>query len=369
MNLLWCAPGRVGGSEEYLTRQLQGLGRLGASAGVEMTVYASRAYAAAHEDLIWPIMSPPWSVNSQAVRIPTEHTWLAAHTRGSHRRVDLVHHGGGTAPLIGAGPRVVTVHDLQYLHYPEYFTRVRRAYLRAMMPRSVAGAARVLVPSEFVRTTVVDAFHIAPEQVDVVPHGFEASAGVQVDPQVIRARYGLGDGPVLVYPAITHPHKNHALLLTAMARYWTNPDLRLVFLGGQGAAEVAVAAQIVSEGLTGRVIRPGRVPAADRDALIALADALVFPSRYEGFGAPLIEAMALGTPVVACAGTAVTEVVGSAGLLLADDPEAWAEVPAQIAASRDEWVAAGRARAAEFSLDASASALVAAYRRVRQERM
>lgn len=367
MNLLWCAPGRVGGSEEYLTRQLQGLSRLGPSAGVEMTVYASRAYGAAHGDLPWPIVSPPWPVASQAVRIPTEHTWLAAHTRRGRGRVDLVHHGGGTAPLIGAGPRVVTVHDLQYLRYPEYFTRVRRAYLGAMMPRSVAGAARVLVPSQFVRTTVMDAFNIAPERVDVVPHGFEASAGTQVDPQVIRARYGLGDGPVLVYPAITHPHKNHALVLTAMARYWTDPDLRLVLLGGQGVAEAAVGAQIAAQGLAGRVIRPGRVPAADRDALIAMADALVFPSRYEGFGAPLIEAMALGTPVVACAGTAVTEVVGEAGLLLADDPEAWAEVPAQIAAARPTYVAAGAARAAEFSLEASASALVAAYRRVMQQ--
>jgi alpha-1,3-rhamnosyl/mannosyltransferase len=119
---------------------------------------------------------------------------------------------------------------------------------------------------------------------------------------------------------------------------------------------------IVDLGLSDRVIRPGRVPDADRDGLIALADALVFPSRYEGFGAPLIEAMALGTPVAACYLTAVTEVVGESGWLLPDDPEGWADLPAKIASEGAMKATQGHIRSAEFSLESSASALLSAYR-------
>jgi glycosyltransferase involved in cell wall biosynthesis len=365
LNLLWCAPGRVGGSEEYLTRQLHGVAALTAAdrcQDLRIDVYASRAFAAAHRDLTkrFEVTGPSWSLDRQAVRILTEHTWLTAATRGA----DIVHHGGGTAPVYGPGPRVVTVHDLQYLRYPEYFSSARLRYLRSRVPRSVRGAAMVLVPSEYVRSRVIDAFAARPEQVRVVPHGFDPpdATATAVSPSELRTRYRIGDGPVLVYPAITHPHKNHALLLTAMARYWTDPDLRLVLLGGAGSAEAEVTEMVQDLGLATRVIRPGRVTAADRDGFIAMADAVVFPSRYEGFGAPLIEAMALGTPVVACDLTAVSEVVGSAGILLADDPEAWASVPALVVAQRAELVAAGTRRSAEFSLMTSAEALCAAYR-------
>lgn len=367
LNLLWCAPGRVGGSEEYLTRQLLGVAELADTAqqdiGIEIEVIASKAFAAAHGDLgdRFTVRSPRWPVGSQAVRILTEHSWLAAVTRG----VDLVHHGGGTMPLLGPGPQVLTVHDLQYLSYPEYFSRVRLGYLREMVPRGLERSAMVVVPSHYVRTRVMEAFGIAAERVRVVPHGIAPPAKDLVDPQTLRTRYRLGDGSVFVYPAITHPHKNHGLLLTAMARYWKDPDLRLVLLGGHGLAEAEVSQQIADLGLADRVIRPGRVPAPDRDGLIALADALVFPSRYEGFGAPLIEAMTLRTPVAACDLTAMSEVVSGAGWLLPDDPEAWADLPAMISASGAAMVAAGQKRGSYFSLRNSAEALLKAYQQTR----
>ncbi len=367
LNLLWCAPGRVGGSEEYLTRQLHGVAALSGSEDpgndIHIEVFASADFVQAHRELAeqFTIRSPRWAVDSQAVRIITEHSWLAAVTRGA----DLVHHAGGTMPLIGPGPRVLTVHDLQYLRYPQYFSRARLSYLRQMIPRSVARAAVVLVPSEYVRARVMEAFDLPAERIRVVPHGISAPVQDLADPGELRTRYRLGDGPVFVYPAITHPHKNHGLLLTAMSRYWTDPDVRLVLLGGQGAAETGVAHMINDLGLSGRVVRPGRVPAADRDGLIALADALVFPSRYEGFGAPLIEAMALGTPVAACDLTAVTEVVGDAGWLLPDDAEGWADLPARIAAEGSMKTDAGRIRSAEFSVESSAAALLGGYQLAR----
>jgi glycosyltransferase involved in cell wall biosynthesis len=164
-----------------------------------------------------------------------------------------------------------------------------------------------------------------------------------------------------VYPAITHPHKNHRFLLELMAHHWTDPDLRLVLLGGRGAAEADVAADIVRLGLDSRVVRPGRVPDAHRDGLVAAADALVFPSEYEGFGAPAVEAMALGTPVICSDQPALAEVVGDAGLALPLAVEAWAGALDTVNARADAMRSAGRARARAFTTERSGAALAAAY--------
>jgi glycosyltransferase involved in cell wall biosynthesis len=166
---------------------------------------------------------------------------------------------------------------------------------------------------------------------------------------------------MIVYPAITHPHKNHRFLLTLMAEHWTDPDLRLVLLGGRGAADAEVTAEIGRLGLEHRVVRPGRVPEADRDGFLAAADALVFPSEYEGFGAPAIEAMAIGTPVVCSDQPALAEVVGDAGVVLPLEIDAWAGALDVVAASAETLRAAGRARAQGFTTERSAAALVTAY--------
>ena len=110
-------------------------------------------------------------------------------------------------------------------------------------------------------------------------------------------------------------------------------------------------------------MRPGRVPAADRDGLVALAEALVFPSEYEGFGAPALEAMALGTPVICSDSAALPEVVGDAGVVVPLTVEAWADALSVVAAERDALVERGLRRAAGFTTSASGSALAVAYRR------
>jgi glycosyltransferase involved in cell wall biosynthesis len=220
----------------------------------------------------------------------------------------------------------------------------------------------VAVPTEYVRTTVIDAYGVDADRVRVVPHGVESTLGADApSASDLRRHYGLGDGPMIVYPAITHPHKNHRFLLEVMARRWTDPDLRLVLLGGRGAAEADVASDIVRLGLEQRVIRPGRVPDAHRDGLIAAADALVFPSQYEGFGAPAVEAMALGTPVICSDQPALAEVVGDAGLVLPLDVDVWADALDTVAARADEMCSAGRTRARAFSTERSGAELAAAY--------
>jgi len=233
-----------------------------------------------------------------------------------------------------------------------------------VLPRSVRGAAVVAVPSEYVRGTVIQAFDIPSEQVMVVPHGIEPTLLHDITPDdELRRKYGLGDGPIVVYPAVTHPHKNHRFLLQLMAEHWRDPDLRLVLIGGAGAAESDVATC-----RDPRVMRLGRVSGADRNGLLAMALAMVFPSRYEGFGAPLIEAMTLGAPVVCSDATCIPGVVGGAGLVLPLQVDAWADALDQVQAQHDRMVADGRVRAQCFTARISGQALAAAYATALEQR-
>ena len=375
VNLLWCDPGRVGGSEQYLTRQLHGLAEVDPDAErVAATIMASRRYVEAHCDVAerFAMRSPRWSISGRAVRIAAEHLWLPA-VRGP---VDIVHHGGGTMPA-GVTTRrpatVLTIHDLQYLSYPEYFSRTRLAYLRSVVPRSVARATVITTPSRYVADSVIDAFGVDAERVMVVPHGLAAGELAVGEPgdrdsvlSGVRRHHGIGSGPFVVYPAITHPHKNHAVLIEALA----DPSLaglRLVLIGGRGTAEDEIAALIRRHGLTDRVIRTGRVSDAERDALIGGAEALVFPSRYEGFGAPVIEAMAAGTAVIASDHPTLIEVGGTAVVSLSpDDPAAWADALSHLDDGRDERIRAGFEWARRFEARVSAEALIDAYGRAVQ---
>ena len=371
VNLLWCRPGEVGGSEEYLARQLAGLAELDVT-DVELTLFVLPTYPSAHRDLAgrFTMVRAPTDGRRRGVRVAVEHTWLAARTR--EFRLQLVHHAGGTMPRGGGAPGVLTVHDLQYLSYPQFFSRIKLTWLATAVPASVRRAAVVTVPSQYVKGTVVSSFGYPADRVVVVPHGVSSngvSAGVNgaapVEEAALRARYGL-PGRFVLYPAITHPHKNHAMLVRAFAALDGDDRLRLVLLGGAGAADADVAAEIARLGLGDRVVRPGRVSDDDRDALYRLATITAFPSFYEGFGAPVLEAMALGSPVVAADATALPEVVGNAGVLVDPfDEEAWSAALARLLddeAERARLARLGRSRAHSFTTTGSARALLEAYR-------
>jgi len=355
VNLLWCVPGEVGGSEEYLARQLLGLHTVAPE--IDTTLFVVPGFAAAHPEVAAShhLVVSSLDARRRSRRVLTEATWLPARLHG----VDVVHHGGGTVPLRSPRPVLLTVHDVQYRTYPQYLTPGKRQYLRVTVPRSIRAATVVAVPSEYVRSTIVDGFGIHPTRVVVVPHGVDVP-----DPlppvEELRARYGIGDRRYVIYPSITHPHKRHRFLLDLLAGPWSDADFVLVLLGGRGLAEDEVAAAIAGLELGPRVIRPGRVPAADRDGLIAGAEALVFPSEYEGFGAPVLEAMTVGTPVICSDRAALPEVAGDAALVLPLEPDAWKGALDEV--DREAMVAAGRARAATFTTAASGAALAQAYR-------
>jgi glycosyltransferase involved in cell wall biosynthesis len=366
VNLLWCRPGRVGGSEEYVARQLLGLATVAPEISARLLVPSG--FAAAHPELDahFELITAEALMRFRPARIAAEDVLVPRKLAG----LDVVHHAGGTLPLRPRGATLLTIHDVQYLRYPRYFSLLRLTYLGRRVPPSVRAATLVAVPSRFVATTLVEAFGRDPSDLVVVPHGFDAPPPETLpDAGELRRRYRLGGRRVLVYPAITHPHKNHRLLVELLAGPWADPDLVLLLLGGVGAAEQAVAAAIADHALADRVVRPGRVPAADRDGLVSLAEALVFPSEYEGFGAPVLEAMALGTPVIASDRGALPEVSGDAAVLLPPTVDAWAGALDAVAADREGLVSRGRRRAARFTVAASGIALASAYRRAAAERV
>jgi alpha-1,3-rhamnosyl/mannosyltransferase len=361
INLLWCRPGRVGGSEEYLVRQLVGLATVAPE--ISARVLVPPGFVAAHPELDahFELITAESLTRFRPARVAAEDILIPGKLCG----VDVVHHAGGTLPRRPRGATLLTVHDVQYLRYPQYFSLLRRSYLTRRVPASVGAATLVAVPSRFVATTLVEAFGREPSDIVVVPHGYDPPPPQTLpDPGELRRRYRLGERRVIVYPAITHPHKGHLLLIDLLAGPWAARDLVLVLLGGAGAAEPAVAAAIAQHSLGDRVVRPGRVPAADRDGLVALAEALVFPSEYEGFGAPVLEAMALGTPVITSDRGALPEVAGGAAVVLPPTVTAWAGALEAVAADRDAIVARGHQQAARFTVTASGAALAAAYRRV-----
>lgn len=358
VNLMWCRPGRVGGSEEYLSRQLMGL----PDAGFDVTVFAPAGFAGVHPDLAerHRIVEMKHDARSRLRRIVDESSWLFGRTRGA----DVVHHGGGTVPVLRRGPIALTVHDLQYLAHPQYFSRLRLDYLRRTMPRSARAADVIAVPTEFVRSTVIEAFGVRHDDVVVVPHGIESSLGKGATPESeLRERHHLGDAPIVVFPAITHPHKGHEFLLDVYERHWSDRGVVLVLIGGEGSAETRVRSRIEKLGFASGVRRLGRVSTADRDGLLQMSQALVFPSAYEGFGAPVVEAMALGTPVIASDCACLPEVVGDAGLVLPLEVDAWAGALDDVDRRRSELVEAGRHRATLFTASISGEALAGVYHR------
>jgi alpha-1,3-rhamnosyl/mannosyltransferase len=376
INLLWMVPGVVGGSETYTTRTLRGLAER--YSDLDYTLFALPELATSYPDLArsFKTVYAPVSGRRKPTRVVAgENTWLARQCL--KRRINLVHHAGGVIPLVRPGRAVLTIHDLQYIYYPEYFTRSKLAYLRKMVPRSADAARLILTPSEYTRRTVIDRLEADPSIVVVVPHGISQRES-ETSVADVRANYDL-KGRFFLYPASTFPHKNHLVLVQALARVLeTHPEVTLVLTGARGSeqwgtarsTEGRLAEEIRTLGIEERVRPLGYVSARDLDALYREAVALTFPSRFEGFGAPILEAWSRGCPVIAADATALPEIVGDAGYLISpDNPEDWANAMWDLLEDSDLrliYARAGAERALKFGWARSADVLEDAYRHALQ---
>lgn len=366
LNMMWLVPGHVGGSEDYAIAFVEALA---ATEAMELVVFCQPALVDAYpriESMARPIMGPECGT-ARSARLLVENTWLQQQIR--RLEPDVVHHLGGTIPCAAAArssSTVLTVYDLQPLTHPERFDRLKRAWLTTVLPRSIRRADVICTLTRHVADQVVTELDIDRARLRVVPPGVTPAAEATIDEvAAVLSRYRL-EGDLLLYPAITYPHKNHDVLIRSLPELLSRaPDATLVLTGRSGPRDAELDRLAGSLGVGNAVRRLGRLPKADLKALYEAATALVFPSIHEGFGLPLIEAMAHGTPVVAANASAIPEVVDGHGELLdPHEPSVWATTLADLLtnpARRRELAAASRRGAAQFTWAASASRVAAAY--------
>ena len=285
---------------------------------------------------------------------------------------DVFHAPHYVYPLMLPCPGVVTIHDCIHLRFPKQLPNPAASlYARLMMRRAVAKADRVLTVSQATRADLVELVNADPSRIDVIPHGCDPYFLQPVDDDELREvadKHRL-ERPFLLSVTNIKPHKNLKRLLEAFGQLHASyDDLELVIAGGTLDQQPELQAVSAKYGVLDRVRALGFLPKQELRALYHLARIFVFPSLYEGFGLPPLEAMACGTPVVASRSSAIPEVVGRSGLLV--NPfrvDAIGEAIRSLlenASFRDALGAQGKVRARGFDWDESASRVLDVYHEV-----
>jgi glycosyltransferase involved in cell wall biosynthesis len=354
VNLIGLRPGVVGGLETYI----QGLlGELVHVDGVRLSAFAS---SEALETLSGvpglhpvPLFDAPYSTRR---RILAETITLPRALR--EHLVDVLFSPCAYAPLRvpAALPQVATIHDLQHLSFPRYFSGKVRLGRAALHWHTRRHCDRIIAISEFTRQELISRFSLPPERVATILSGVRPSRRSPDDEIAqVRTRYRL-PRRFFYYPATMAPHKNHPFLLEVMSVLSRrDPDApHLVLSGKKTEPELTRLEGLVQTlGLRDRVLHMGFVPFDDVWRVLSAAEALVFPSEFEGFGLPAIEAQQCGVPVVASDIPALREVVEESGLLLPlGSPDLWASTLAALqrdASERERLVRAGLENVRRFS--------------------
>ena len=305
-------------------------------------------------------------------RVIIENAWLPRHLRA--QKIDLVHHLGGIVPPGCRVPAVVTLHDLQYLSYPAYFSAAKRRYLGLTQGRSLKRAEVVTAISEFTRSQAIEAFDLDASKVVVVPPVVRPMPTVSHErrAQVLSELGWIGPTSCIPQPPIP---TRITLCCSRRSRRWrtrtTSPGItagrcRRV---GIGTLDACRCRRSGGEAWHRRTSPHARLRDVEQlAALYAGASMLAFPSRFEGFGIPMLGAMAAGCPVVAADATALPSLVGDAGMLVdPDDGPGWARTMCELLAddtARKRLSDAGRVRAAELAAIDPVQLLVDVYARV-----
>ena len=313
--------------------------RFGIGRFVREVVQALQEECPDHEYLLFSLTRAPASTRrafspARLLRGIRRFLWLQTSLprQAERRAVDVLFYPDYLISFRPPCPVVAVVHDLLFVSHPRWGEGIVNRQLRLCVPVTIARADRLIVPSDWVRRELVGTFHCSPERVRVIPEG----VGSQFQPlprervEETLSRYGLSRTPFLLSVGMWSPRKNLARLLEAFASLRSWYEGKLVLLGGGGWSYRPLQDAIRKYRLTDRVILAGYVPDEDLPAFYNGADVFVFPSLYEGFGLPVLEAMACGCPVVASNTTAIPEVAGPAAALV--DPH---DAPGFARAIRD----------------------------------
>ena len=363
----------LAGNESYITNLIEALAET--DTVNRYTLYVTKRAAIERFSNRWPHVTLRTTLpHTPLVRIPLT---LAAELR--RRPVDVLH-VQYTAPPFAPCAVVATIHDLSFEHLPETFKRRSRIQLRLTVRRTARAAAHIIVPSEYTRRDIIETYQIPPERVSVTPLAAAPHFKPVID-ESERSRvmklYGLQDQNYILAVGSIHPRKNLVRLIAAysdLRRLRPQAKLpQLALVGKRGWLYGETLRAVEEHGVNGNIIFTGYVPEKDLPALYTNALCFVYPSYYEGFGLPPLEAMQCGAPVIAGDRTSLPEVVGDAGLLIDPfDERALAVALARVIDDeklRRELRAKGLERARIFNWRETARQTLQAYQRAIGGRM
>jgi glycosyltransferase involved in cell wall biosynthesis len=370
LNLIFLVPGETGGMEVAARELIPALVKT--APDVRFTAFVNREAAAAKDG--------PWGELVPAVTVPVKARNRIQWVRGeqlllprlaAREGVDLLHSLASTAPARGRFRRVVTVHDLIYARFPEAHAGVRDLGMRALVPLAVRRSDRVIVDSQSTRRDLVELLGTSEERIDVAPLGLGAVRRCEPLPELeLRRRLDLGERAVALSLSAKRPHKNLLALIDALARIPAERRPLLVLPGYATAHETELRDRARDLGVEDDVRFLGWLSAEELEGLWNLAAAFVYPSLYEGFGLPVLEAMARGVPVACSNASSLPEVAGEAALMF--DPRDAAAIAVAIERLLSDPVDAERLRARglertrEFTWERTAKITLDSYARALQ---
>ncbi|WP_233243792.1 glycosyltransferase family 4 protein [Paraconexibacter algicola] len=374
-NLIFLVPGETGGMEVAAREMLQRIdGAARAASGgtpVRLTAFVNREAAGGG-----------WGPGVEEVVVPVNATDRKQWVWGEQRHLpplaaragcDVVHSLGSTAPLWGSFARVTTIHDLNYKLVPDAHFGVRGKVMGVLVPSAARRSHRIVVDAASTRDDLFEHLGTPREKVDVVPLGVSPRPAVTPrDERELRAELELGERRILLSVSAKRPHKNLLALIEAFAGLPAADRPVLVLPGYPTEHEAELRSRAAALSVADDVRFPAWLSTEDLEGLYAAADVFVFPSRYEGFGLPVLEAMARGVPVATSGVSSLGEVAGDAALQFS--PDSVDDIRGAIArlladgALRERLRAAGVARAAEFTWERTAALTFAAYERVLRDR-
>jgi glycosyltransferase involved in cell wall biosynthesis len=366
-NLVFLVPGESGGMEVAARELIAAL--VAASPDTRFTAFVNRETAAAGDG--------PWGELLPAVTVPVNarnrFQWVAGEQtllpwQSARAGVDLLHSMASTAPLWGRFRRVVTVHDLIYARFPAAHSGLRDRGMRVLVPAGARRSHRVIADSYSTERDLVTLLGLPADRIDVVPLGFGLTpAPGALSAAQARARFELGTRRVLLSLSAKRPHKNLLALISALGRLAAEQRPLLVLPGYPTWHEAELRTHAEALGLGGDVRFLSWVSATELEGLWQTASGFVFPSLYEGFGLPVLEAMARGVPVACSDASSLPEVAGDAALLF--DPHDEAGIAAAVTrliedrGEAERLRAAGLRRAQEFTWARTARLTLESYRR------
>jgi glycosyltransferase involved in cell wall biosynthesis len=367
LNLIYLVPGETGGMEVYARELIPAL-LAAAPSDVRFTAFVNREAAASEGPWgeLLPAITVPVSSRSRPQWVAGEQALLAPLARRAG--VELMHSLASTAPAWGPFRRVVTIHDLIYARFPEAHSGLRDKGMRVLVPLASRRSHRTIVDSESTRDDLVRLLGASPDRIDVVPLGLGAVSRAQpLAEQGVRARFGLGGRDILLSVSAKRPHKNLVTLIDALAAIPPESRPVLVIPGYPTWHEQELRDHTARIGVARDVQFLGWLTESELEGLWAIAKAFAFPSLYEGFGLPVLEAMARGVPVACSSASSLPEVAGEAALLFdPHDKAAIVQALTRLLADgslRERLRERGLARAREFTWQRTAEGTLASYAR------